>query len=151
MNMWDDLPNAQHIDWVIQSVRQYPDQWDQARYAVQGRGMGTFRRLAYDAAWSAGHVAGRNQIQRSAYEAVCWRENCYPEVTLRNRMKSSAGAWAAAGGATLALISYDDCAHLLDTPSENLLTWAMLSDQSAAVLLLPAVIASELILKLETV
>jgi hypothetical protein len=66
-------------------------------------------------------------------------------------MKSSAGAWAAAGGATLALISYDDCAHLLDTPGEQLLTWAMLSEQPAAVLLLPAVIANERILKLENV
>lgn len=145
MNMWDHLPNARHIDWVIQSVRQYPDQWDQARYAVQGRGMGTLRRLAYDAAWSAGKVAGRNRIQSSAYEAVCWRDKWSSEETLLNRMKSGAGAWAAAGGATLALISYDDCAHLLDTPSEQLLTWAMLSEQPAAVLLLPAVIASELI------
>ena len=147
MNAWDHLPNARHIDWVIQSVRRHSDHWNEARYAARDRR----RRLAYDAAWSAGHVAGRNRIQSSAYEAVCWRDEWSSEETLRNRMKSSAGAWAAAGGATLALISYDDCAHLLDTPGEQLLTWAMLSEQPAAVLLLPAVIANERILKLENV
>jgi hypothetical protein len=58
-------------------------------------------------------------------------------------------AYAAARSATLALIAYDDCAHLLEMSSEQLKTWAVLSEQPAAMLLLPAVIAREQIRELE--
>jgi len=38
---WAHLPNAQHIDWVLRSLRAHPEQWDAARDA------------AWDAAWDA--------------------------------------------------------------------------------------------------
>jgi hypothetical protein len=105
-----------------------------------GVGMGTLRRVAYDAAWSAGHVArGGDTIQNVAYEAA------RPDWPSESVALSSHGAWEAAGGATLALVAYDDCAHLLYMSSEKLRAWAVLSEQPAAVLLLPAVIARELI------
>jgi hypothetical protein len=59
-------------------------------------------------------------------------------------------AWNVARDAIYALISYDDCAHLLDMSSEQLKTWALLSEQPAAALLLPAVIARESIAQLES-
>jgi hypothetical protein len=50
--------------------------------------------------------------------------------------------------AALALVAYDDCAHLLEMSSDRLKTWALLSEQPAAALLLPAVIARERIAQL---
>ena len=60
-------------------------------------------------------------------------------------------AYAAAWGAVAALIAYDDCAHYLDMPSDRLRVWAILSENPAAVLLLPAVITFEKINELELV
>jgi hypothetical protein len=49
----------------------------------------------------------------------------------------------------LALVAYDDCAQYLDMSSDQLKVWAILSENPAAVLLLPAVIAFEKIAELE--
>jgi hypothetical protein len=44
MNAWDDLPNANNIDFVIESVKKYPDEWVVARdatwYAASGAAYG---------------------------------------------------------------------------------------------------------------
>ena len=56
-----------------------------------------------------------------------------------------------AWGVILALIVYDDCRKYLDMPSEKLETWILLSEQPAAILLLPAVIAFERISELDLV
>jgi hypothetical protein len=111
MNAWEDLPNAKHIDWVLASLKQYPEIWD----------------AAYSAAWGAAYEA--------AYDAA----------------QSGRASCDAAYDAILALVAYDDCAHLLDMPSDRLKIWAVLTEQPAAALLLPAVIAHEQIRELETV
>jgi hypothetical protein len=53
--------------------------------------------------------------------------------------------------ATAALIAFDDASKYLDMPSDKLRVWAILSEEPAAVLLLPAVIAFERINELELV
>jgi hypothetical protein len=58
---------------------------------------------------------------------------------------------AAARGATAALIAYDDASKYLEMPSDHLRIWAILSEDPAAILLLPAVIAFERISELECV
>jgi hypothetical protein len=60
-------------------------------------------------------------------------------------------AWDAARDAVLALVAYDDAAKYLDMPMDQLRVWAILSEEPAAVLLLPAVVAYEKINELETV
>jgi hypothetical protein len=45
----------------------------------------------------------------------------------------------------LALIAYDDCAHLLELSREQLLAWSILTEHPASTLLRAAVIARELI------
>lgn len=52
-------------------------------------------------------------------------------------------------GAILALVAYDDSAKYLDMPIDQLKMWAILSEEPAAILLLPAVIAYEKIGELE--
>ena len=68
-------------------------------------------------------------------------------------------AWDKASGATnfaarvaiVALVTYDNSSKYLDIPSDQLRVWAILSEDPAAVLLLPAVIAFERINVLECV
>jgi len=60
-------------------------------------------------------------------------------------------AWPAARDSILALIAYDDAAKYLEMSSYELKIWAALSEEPAAVLLLPAVIAFEKIKETEFV
>ena len=53
-------------------------------------------------------------------------------------------AWHAAGDAILALIAYDDCAHMLDSEPDDLRILSKLGSR-AATLMIPAAIAFKLI------
>ncbi len=119
MNAWDHLPNAKHIDWVIDSVKQHPEVWAAVRDAAWN--------TAWYAAWEVAKDAGRGAARNAAWYAT--RDAGWDVI--------------------LALVAYDDCAHLLDMSGEQLKTWATLSEQPAAVLLLSAVIAREQIRELE--
>ena len=101
MNAWSHLPNAAHIDRVLESSKSHPDVWD----------------AAYEAARGAAYEAARN--------AATWYS-------------------------ILALITYDDSAKYLDMTVDQLKMWAILSEEPAALLLLPAAIAYEKISELET-
>jgi hypothetical protein len=58
---------------------------------------------------------------------------------------ASASGPEAIDDSLLALIAYDDCAHLLDLSAEQLLAWSILTEHPASTLLRAAVIARELI------
>jgi hypothetical protein len=51
--------------------------------------------------------------------------------------------------ATAALIAFDDASKYLEVASDQLRVWTILSEEPAAILLLPAVIAFERINELE--
>jgi hypothetical protein len=131
MTAWKDLPNARRIDWVITSLKQHPDIWTSAPMA------------AWNAAWDAARDATWHVTRDAARDAAL-------DAALRAAWDAASrgAAWAAARDAILALIGYDDCANLFDMPSEQLKTWVLLSEQSAAMLLLSAVIAREQISEL---
>ena len=133
MNAWDHLPNARHIDWVLASLKQHPEIWATTRAAA--------RQAAWEAAWEAAWDSAR----AAAYDAA-WRA-----AKGAARGATRAAAYDATRAVILALIAYDDCGHLLNMPSEQLKTWALLTEQPAAVLLLSAVIVRERIRELETV
>ncbi len=128
---WSHLPNAGHIDRILASVKAHPDEWhaayDAARFAA--------RFAAYDAARFAARFAVGDAAWAAASNAA--------------RFAVGDAAWAAARAAILALIAYDDCAQYLDMSSDQLKVWAILSENPAAVLLLPVVIAFEKINELE--
>jgi len=56
MSEWSHLPNADHIDWVISSVKKHPETWgatmNAAGSAAWGAAYGAARDAAYGAAWS---------------------------------------------------------------------------------------------------
>lgn len=120
---WSHLPNAAHIDRVLESVKAHPEQWT------------TAWTTAWAAAWAAASNAARFAARFAALDAA-WAA-------------AGEAIWGAAGAAILALIAYDDCAQYLDMSSDQLKVWAILSENPAAVLLLPAVIAFEKIAELE--
>ena len=138
MNEWSHLPNARHIDWVLESVKQHPKIWaSAAREATWEVVWEVALEVAWDAARGVTYAAARDVPAGKAWSA--YRNAIY------------AAARGAARCSVLALISYDDCAHLLDMPSEQLKTWALLTEKPAAVLLVPAAIARERIRELECV
>ena len=125
MNKWSNLPNARHIDWVIQSVKDNPREWNAAWYAERG--------AAYNAAYDAAHDAAYDAAVDEVRDAI-WNEVAMWLV-----------ARDAAWGAILSLIAYDDSAKYLSMTYEELKVWAILSGEPASILLLPMVKARELI------
>jgi hypothetical protein len=133
MNAWSHLPNAHHIDRVLESVKSHPEIWDADWSAA--------RCTAWNAAWGAAHSAALSASRIAALDAS--------KVAAWNT--SWGAAKIATMDATAALIAFDDASKYLDMPVEQLRVWAILSEEPAAVLLLPAVIAFERINELECV
>lgn len=142
MSAWDHLPNAHHIDWVIASVKQHTEIWDKAWHAAWSITESSIRLTAQIAARIAVQDPSRDSARVAAYSMTFGLGGAgvghQPE------------AYYSARDAILALIAYNDCAVLLDMSIEQLRMWATLTEQPAAVLLLPAVIAREQIAQLET-
>tara|TARA_R110000868_G_scaffold158737_1_gene387101 strand:- start:1148 stop:1507 length:360 start_codon:yes stop_codon:yes gene_type:complete len=113
-NDWSHLPNARHIDRIIAHSTNNPDIW-----------------------------------------FVHWdhRRALFGETAMRGKFAEHYNAFAAIRGhltgpgryparnAVAALIVYDDSAKYLEYTPEELEIWAALSEDPAAILLLPAVIA----------
>jgi len=130
---WAHLPNAKHIDWVIASLKANPEKWAAARVA------------AWDAARVAASVAARNAARDAAYNAAreAAREAAWDAAGNAAYDAALGEAWYAAWNATddaiSALISYDDCAYMIESEVDEIKILAKLGDQKA-VLLLPACI-----------
>ena len=140
MSAWSDLPNAVHIDRIIESVKSHTLIWNAARDAAWGAAWYAARDTARDTAWAA----ARDAVRLSAWGAArgaAWDAG---------RAAARAAARVAASDAILALIAWDDSTEFLDMTSDELEVWARLSDDPRAILLLPAVRAFERIKELET-
>jgi hypothetical protein len=142
MTAWSDLPNASHIDWVIASVNQHSEIWEKAWRAAWSITESSTRLTAL----IAGRVAIQDSI-RDSYRIAAW--SAAYGLGMRPAGRQLPEAYYSARDAILALIAYNDCANLLDMSSEQLLAWALLTEQPEAVLLLPAVIAREQISELK--
>ena len=114
---WAHLPNSKHIDWIVESVEQYPELWRATRTTAR---IATHA-AAWGVAYSAAHAAARHVIYHAA-----WNDD-----------------WAEAWDSILALLAYDDCEQYLSMTSEELKAWALLTEHPAAILLLPMVIVRE--------
>jgi hypothetical protein len=135
MNAWSHLPNARHIDRVIESAESHPEIWSASWNASWNATMAAYD-AARDAAWvAAARSAARDATRDAAMDAAS-------DAT-------RGAAWYAAWAATAALIVYDDASKYLEMPVDQLRFWAILSEIPAAILLIPAVIAFERIRKLE--
>lgn len=119
MNTWSHLPNAQLIDWVIESVKNNPELWYRAR----------------DAAWVAALDAIQDEERVAAWVAICEAE--LNAAWYRAQDAAKGGAWGAAQDSVLSLFVYDDCYMYLAMTYEQLQVYAILSERPQAILLLP--------------
>jgi hypothetical protein len=139
MNAWSHLPNAHHIDRVLESAKSHLEIWSTPWDAVRNRDS------AHNAAWYAATDAARGTAWNAATDAA-WdvARNAARGVT-------TVAARDAIYDAVKALIAYDDASKYLEMPVEQLRVWAILSETPAAILLIPAVVAFERINESECV
>ncbi len=135
---WSHLPNAAHIDAVLVSLKANPDDWvaaadvawdaalDAVRIAARIAAWDAAQYAALDAALDAARIAAWEAVRGAAWDAV--RD----------------AAWDAVRDAVLALVAYDDCAHMLDSEPDDLRILSKLGSH-AATLMIPAAIAFKLI------
>ena len=128
MKSWSHLPNADLIDWVLESMKTDPEKWI-AVWTATHAATHAATRAATSAATSAATLdAARTATLDAALDAAL-------EAT-RNTAAWHP-IWTATQNAILALIAYDDCDQYLNMSYEQLLTWATLSERPQVVLLLP--------------
>ena len=126
---WSHLPNATHIDWVLETLEKDSEMWDIAWDAAWDD--------AWDDAYKAAWDATKNAVCDDAWGVawgVAWR------AVLDAAWDDAWGvARTAARGSIAALIAWDDSSKLLDMQVEEVTELATQGNH-AAVLLLPAVI-----------
>ena len=127
---WSHLPNAVHIDRVLASAKAHPKAWAAAWEVAPWE--------AWEAPWEA------------AWE-VAWEVAVYSAREAPWDAARKAAAGHVATSAILALIAWDHSAKFLDMTPNELKMWQALSEDPAALLLLPAVVAFEQIAELELV
>jgi hypothetical protein len=147
MNAWDDLPNAKHIDFVIESVKKYPDEWAEAWDAAYNAAGGAVWNAARGAAWVAVYDAARYAARDTANYVARVAARVAVRAAARGAAYDAArvAAYNAAYDAMLSLVAYDDCEQYLDMSYNELLFMAKLTQIPATILLLPYAKAMELI------
>jgi hypothetical protein len=120
---WAHLPNAKHIDWVLESLKTDPDKW----FATGATWRGAWRE-----AWLG--VAGAS----NAAQGAVWNAALDAVLDAAQGLTRSASR-TASRGVILALITYDDCAYMIESDVGELKILAAFGD-TKAILLLPACI-----------
>jgi hypothetical protein len=122
---WSHLPNAEHIDWVIKTLKENPEVWEAARSAAWD----AVWEVASDAAWKAMREAVGAAARNAAWKYVwgaAWGD-------------AGEAARKASWNAIAALIVWDGSSELLDKSVEEV-EGLVKEGNHAAVLLLPAVV-----------
>ena len=135
---WDDLPNAKHIDRILTDLKKNPNRWSAAWTDARTAAWNAAMTDARDAAWNAARTAAWNAARTAAYSDASDAERYAALNAARDAARDA--AFYTAWGAILALITYDDCAYLLDEKPEHVQILALLGNQ-AAILLYPACVA----------
>ena len=106
------LPNAAHIDWVLQSVKQNPALWNAAWNDARDAALDAARDAAWDAAGSAAWDAARGAARGAARDAA--------RVAAWDAARDAAGSAArvAAWGAAAALTAWDHAGVALHMSDE---------------------------------
>jgi hypothetical protein len=145
MSAWSHLPNARYIDRVLESAKTHLEIWSTPWDAYCNRDAA--HNEAWHAAWGAARDAAWYEATDAAWDVARNAARGEPRVAARGAIYD----------AVKALSAYDDANKSLEMPSDRLRAWAILSEEPAAVLLLPpaavlllpAVIAFEKIAKKE--
>lgn len=114
---WSHLPNAKHIDRILASLKANPEVWATRLHPASG------------AAWSAAWRLARGLARDAAWFAACRLASGTSRTTARDSIS--------------ALVAWDHSEKYLNMSSDKLQVWSVLSNDPAAILLLPAVRAFE--------
>ena len=139
---WAHLPNAEHIDRILASLKANPQQWTDAWNKIYPAGTTAAGEAARAAGFGVVWEAARRTAWYAAMEAA---RGAAPDAVRY-------AAWGAAHEAARdavryaisALIAYDDCAYMLESEVGELRILAALGDQKA-ILLVPACLAFSMI------
>ena len=124
---WAHLPNAVHIDRVLESARAHLDHWTESWVMVHGFERGAVCTVEWSKAWSTVQDAGRSaewwEVRAEVWAvrtewATAWRE-----------------AYETLQDALLALIAFDDCGYMLDSDPGELAIIAKFGNTKAVLLL----------------
>ena len=118
---WSHLPNAKHIDWVLETVEKNPEVW--------GAAWGAISKAAEDDAWEAMRKAAWN------WDGAAW----VAAKVATEKAAAGVAAWKASWHSIVALIVWDDSSKFLDMSVEEVTELANEGNHTA-VLLLPAVV-----------
>lgn len=130
-NAWSNLPNAKQIDAVLASLKSDPKKWADAWTKAGGRT--EEQSAARDASWHASLsiVGGSGPVLTRMCEAILGESKTWDSV--------HTASWHA----ILALVAYDDCAHLLTTKPEHVKMLAGIGNEAATLLYPASLVFSE--------
>jgi len=160
MSEWNHLPNAVHIDYVIEQTKKIVA-WGAARGAAWNAAWGTARDAAWDAAWNAARDVARDAARSAAWGTArdaAWnaargaaRDVAWDVAWDAARDAAWNAAWDAARGAArdvaLALVAWDDCGHWVYTDPEIIKAHIAMTDDFAARLIYPFALLNHELLK----
>ena len=120
---WAHLPNAQHIDWVLASLKRNPQAWGDARNRARSAPWDR----ALDAAWGDARNGARDKAWNRAWNGA-WDND---------QGAARGAALIAARGACAAFTAWDDATDVWVMPTDAVRLLAAVGDHRA-ILLLPA-------------
>ena len=130
MKAWSDLPNAKYIDQIFSDLDTHPECFAKTEKILQALGVYSEEttlpeaRACQQVPFTKGGLLLKIRLMFAAHPY-----SSYPD------------AWRA----IVALMAWDHSAKYLEMPHEKLLVWYRVNEDPAALLLLPYVLARELI------
>ncbi len=118
MNSWDDLPNAKHIDRMIESAIANPGAWEYSFHLLKVR----LTSEEFSKAWLNVYTPGFDSVRSPINRNI------------------SRPAWYVLEYSLLGLYAYKDCAYMLDSEPGELDILAKFGNKKA-LMMLPACIA----------
>jgi len=149
---WVNLPNASHIqrvlNYMLSSPAAWEDDWNKhsyymndAHFDATAKTRKTARGLNRRSEWNSAYTAAW-AVEKRVHAALYAKFK--EEYLQRKDGETAEGShyfmFRHAVDAIAALVTYDDCAYMLDAASEDILKLAM-TNNPAAVLLYPACVA----------
>ena len=132
--LWNNLPNARYIDWVLSSLEKYPEKWVAVRDISGPESL-------YSKQWAeAAKVMPwktRKEIESAVQEVA---RNIAMSVATEGTWRA---AWNAAIEACVAFIIWDDCSYMLESDVGELKILASLGDPRALFLFPACIIFNE--------
>jgi len=122
---WSHLPNAKHIDWVLETLEKDPKVWRASLFSAEHGALDVFRSMLGAAGLAVWGTSWNSLAVKAALDAA-------GEAT-------KGDARGAMWGAVAALVAWDDSSKLLNKSVEEVIELARTGNH-AAVLMLPAVI-----------